>query len=62
MCAHVCLFFLWIARKSLSPVLDSSDSVVMKRNPEEMDKELSGAESSTELSHHSKEVGGAEGQ
>ncbi|XP_008330858.1 E3 ubiquitin-protein ligase TRIM37 isoform X1 [Cynoglossus semilaevis] len=49
------------ARKSLSPVLDSSDSVVMKRNPEEMDKELSGAESSTELSHHPKEVGGAEG-
>nr|XP_046266282.1 E3 ubiquitin-protein ligase TRIM37 [Scatophagus argus]XP_046266283.1 E3 ubiquitin-protein ligase TRIM37 [Scatophagus argus] len=51
------------ARKSLSPVLDSSGSVVMKRrSPEEMDKELRGVDAATELSLHVKEgLGGAEG-
>ncbi|GAA6232080.1 E3 ubiquitin-protein ligase TRIM37 [Lates japonicus] len=51
------------ARKSLSPVLDSSGSMVVKRrSPEEMEKELRGAEAVTELSLHPKEgLGGAEG-
>lgn len=51
-----------IARISLSPVLDSSSSLVVKRkSPEEMDKELRGAEAVTEPS--SKEaLGLGEGQ
>lgn len=50
------------ARKSLSPVLDSSGSVVMKRrNPEEMEKELRG-EVTPELSLPLKEGRGGEGQ
>ncbi|XP_049447960.1 E3 ubiquitin-protein ligase TRIM37 [Epinephelus fuscoguttatus] len=53
------------ARKSLSPVLDSSSSsslVVKRRSPEEMEKDLRGADVATELSLHLKEVlGGAEG-
>lgn len=51
------------ARKSLSPVLDSSGSLVVKRrSPEEMEKELRGAEAAAELSLHPKDVmGGAEG-
>lgn len=50
------------ARKSLSPVLDSSGSVVVKRrSPEEMEKELRG-EVATELSLPLKEGRGGEGQ
>ncbi|XP_029303576.1 LOW QUALITY PROTEIN: E3 ubiquitin-protein ligase TRIM37-like [Cottoperca gobio] len=50
------------ARKSLSPVLDSSSSLVMKTSPEEMEKELRGADVATELSLHLKEgLGGVEG-
>ncbi|XP_019121325.1 E3 ubiquitin-protein ligase TRIM37 [Larimichthys crocea] len=51
------------ARKSLSPVLDSGGSLVMKRrSPEEMEKDLRGADVASELSLHLKEVlGGAEG-
>lgn len=53
--------FLCSARKSLSPVLDSSGSVVMKRrSPEEMEKEL--REVTTELSLPLKEGRGVEGQ
>lgn len=53
--------FLCSARKSLSPVLDSSGSVVMKRrSPEEMEKEL--REVTTELSLPLKEGRGGEGQ
>ncbi|KAM7374699.1 hypothetical protein PAMP_007343 [Pampus punctatissimus] len=50
------------ARKSLSPVLDSSSSLVVKRrSQEEMEKDLRGAEAATELSLHPKEVlGGTE--
>ncbi|KAG7515275.1 E3 ubiquitin-protein ligase TRIM37 [Solea senegalensis] len=45
------------ARKSLSPVLDGSSSVVMKRrSPEQMEKELRGAEGATELGLHPKDV------
>lgn len=56
--------FLRSGRKSLSPVMDSSGSLVMKRrSPEEMEKDLRGADVSTELSLHLKEGrGGAEGQ
>lgn len=54
------LFCMCAARKSLSPVLDM---VVKRRSPEEMEKELRGAEAATELSLHPKEgLGGAEGQ
>ncbi|KAG8008454.1 E3 ubiquitin-protein ligase TRIM37 [Nibea albiflora] len=51
------------ARKSLSPVLDSGGSLVMKRrSPEEMEKDLRGADVASELSLHLKEaLGGAEG-
>ncbi|XP_035522666.1 E3 ubiquitin-protein ligase TRIM37 [Morone saxatilis] len=51
------------ARKSLSPVLDSSGSLVVKRrSPEEMEKDLREADVATELSLHLKEgLGGAEG-
>ncbi|XP_070839438.1 E3 ubiquitin-protein ligase TRIM37 [Chaetodon trifascialis] len=51
------------ARKSLSPVLDSSVSLVMKRrSPEEMEKDLRGADVTSELSLHLKEgLGAAEG-
>uniref|UniRef100_A0A7N9ANM9 Tripartite motif containing 37 n=1 Tax=Mastacembelus armatus TaxID=205130 RepID=A0A7N9ANM9_9TELE len=51
-------------RKSLSPVLDSCGSLVVKRrSPEEMEKDLRGAEAASELSLHPKEVlGGTEGQ
>ncbi|KAM9348205.1 E3 ubiquitin-protein ligase TRIM37 [Symphorus nematophorus] len=51
------------ARKSLSPVLDSSGSLVMKRrSPEEMDKDLRGADVASELSLHLKDgLGGTEG-
>ncbi|XP_070699444.1 E3 ubiquitin-protein ligase TRIM37 [Pempheris klunzingeri] len=51
------------ARKSLSPVLDSGSSLVMKRrSPEEMEKDLRGADMATELSLHLKEgLGVAEG-
>ncbi|XP_019941602.1 E3 ubiquitin-protein ligase TRIM37 isoform X3 [Paralichthys olivaceus] len=44
------------ARKSLSPVLDSSGSLVVKRrSPEELEKELRGAEAATEHSLPPKE-------
>ncbi|KAM6983967.1 E3 ubiquitin-protein ligase TRIM37 [Tautogolabrus adspersus] len=51
------------ARKSLSPVLDNSGSVVVKRrSPEEMEKDLRGVDLATELSLHLKEgLGGTEG-
>ncbi|XP_063751973.1 E3 ubiquitin-protein ligase TRIM37 isoform X1 [Eleginops maclovinus] len=51
------------ARKSLSPVLDSSGSpVVKRRSSEELEKELRGADVASELSLHPKEgLGGAEG-
>ncbi|XP_037323956.2 E3 ubiquitin-protein ligase TRIM37 isoform X1 [Pungitius pungitius] len=51
------------ARRSLSPVLDSSSSLVMKRSPEDMmEKDLRGPEVSSELSLHLKEgPGGGEG-
>ncbi|CAI5642840.1 unnamed protein product [Oreochromis niloticus] len=50
------------ARKSLSPVLDSSSLVVKRRSPEEMEKDLRGAEAAPELSLHPKDgMGGAEG-
>lgn len=51
------------ARKSLSPVLDSSGSVMVKRrSPEEMEKDLRGADLSTEPSLHLKDgLGGVEG-
>ncbi|XP_023284848.1 E3 ubiquitin-protein ligase TRIM37-like isoform X2 [Seriola lalandi dorsalis] len=51
------------ARKSLSPVLDSSGSLVVKRrSPEEMEKDLRGAEAASELSMHPKDgLGGGEG-
>ncbi|XP_029134428.2 E3 ubiquitin-protein ligase TRIM37 isoform X2 [Labrus bergylta] len=51
------------ARKSLSPVLDNNGSVVVKRrSPEEMEKDLRGADLATELSLHLKEgLGGSEG-
>lgn len=51
------------ARKSLSPVLDSSGSLVLKRrSPEEMEKDLRGADVGTELGIHLKEgLGSAEG-
>ncbi|XP_041657204.1 E3 ubiquitin-protein ligase TRIM37 isoform X2 [Cheilinus undulatus] len=50
------------ARKSLSPVLDSSSSVVVKRrSPEEMEKDPRGADMATELSLHLKDGLGAEG-
>ncbi|XP_069565696.1 E3 ubiquitin-protein ligase TRIM37 isoform X1 [Brachyistius frenatus] len=45
------------ARKSLSPVLDSSGSLLMKRrSPEDMDKDLRGAEAA-ELGLHPKDEG-----
>ncbi|XP_029956074.1 E3 ubiquitin-protein ligase TRIM37 isoform X2 [Salarias fasciatus] len=48
------------ARKSLSPVLDSSGSLVVKRRSlEEMDKDLRGAEAATELGLGPKEGPGA---
>ncbi|XP_029029822.1 E3 ubiquitin-protein ligase TRIM37 isoform X2 [Betta splendens] len=47
------------ARKSLSPVMDM---VVKRRSPEEMEKDLRGADAATELSLHPKDgLGGAEG-
>ncbi|KAM6907357.1 E3 ubiquitin-protein ligase TRIM37 isoform 1-T1 [Xenentodon cancila] len=51
------------ARKSLSPVLDSSCSMVVKRrSPEEMEKDLRGTEAATELNLHPKDgMGSAEG-
>uniref|UniRef100_A0A665XCD8 Tripartite motif containing 37 n=1 Tax=Echeneis naucrates TaxID=173247 RepID=A0A665XCD8_ECHNA len=51
-------------RKSLSPVLDSSSSlVVKKRSPEDMVKDLRGAEAAPELTLHPADgLGGAEGQ
>ena len=60
----MCFFFLCAARKSLSPVLDSSGSLVVKRrSPEELEKELRGAEAATELSLHPKEgLAAADGQ
>ncbi|XP_021163711.2 E3 ubiquitin-protein ligase TRIM37 isoform X1 [Fundulus heteroclitus] len=54
-------------RKSLSPVLDSSSSgggslLVKRRSPEEMEKDLRGAEAAAELSLHPKDgIGAAEG-
>lgn len=59
-----CFFSLCAARKSLSPVLDSGGSLVVKRrSPEELEKDLRGAEAAPELSLHPKEgLGGAEGQ
>ncbi|KAF3706574.1 E3 ubiquitin-protein ligase TRIM37 [Channa argus] len=50
-------------RKSLSPVLDSCSSMIVKRrSPEEIEKDLRGADVATELSLHPKEaLGGAEG-
>lgn len=54
-------FCLYAARKSLSPVLDM---VVKRMSPEEMEKELKGAETATELNilHPKEGLGGAEGQ
>ncbi|XP_075957966.1 E3 ubiquitin-protein ligase TRIM37 isoform X2 [Anarhichas minor] len=52
------------ARKSLSPVLDSSSSslVMKRRSPEEVEKDLRGPDVSTELSLHLKDgLGAAEG-
>ncbi|KAM8899814.1 E3 ubiquitin-protein ligase TRIM37 isoform 2-T2 [Spinachia spinachia] len=51
------------ARRSLSPVLDSSSSLVMKRrSPENMEKDVRGPDASTELSLQLKEgLGGGEG-
>ncbi|KAM3868967.1 E3 ubiquitin-protein ligase TRIM37 [Diretmus argenteus] len=51
------------AKKSLSPVLDGSSTlVVRRRSPEELDKELRGGEAAMELSLHPREgLGGAEG-
>ncbi|XP_032390562.1 E3 ubiquitin-protein ligase TRIM37 isoform X1 [Etheostoma spectabile] len=51
------------ARKSLSPVLDSSSSLVVKRrSPEAIEKDLRGGDVATELSLHLKDgLGGAEG-
>ncbi|MEQ2184907.1 hypothetical protein GOODEAATRI_012741, partial [Goodea atripinnis] len=57
--------FLFAARKSLSPVLDSSGSslLVKRRSPEEMEKDLRGAEAAAELSLHPKDgIGAVEGQ
>lgn len=64
---HICVCchdVLCAARKSLSPVLDSSSSMVVKRrSPEEMEKELMGAEAAAELSLHPKDgMADAEGQ
>ncbi|KAF7646366.1 hypothetical protein LDENG_00188750 [Lucifuga dentata] len=48
------------ARKCVSPVLDSSSTLVVKRrSPEETDKEMRGGDAAMELSLHPK--GGAEG-
>lgn len=59
----VSLFFLRAARKSLSPVLESSSSLLVKRrSPEEMEKELRGAEAAMELGLHPNEALGTEGQ
>ncbi|XP_004076873.1 E3 ubiquitin-protein ligase TRIM37 isoform X1 [Oryzias latipes] len=44
------------ARKSLSPVLDSSSVVVKRRSPEEMDTELRAAEPAAELTLHPADV------
>lgn len=49
-------FFLYAARKSLSPVLDSSSVVVKRRSPEEMDTELRAAEPAAELTLHPADV------
>ncbi|XP_030293799.1 E3 ubiquitin-protein ligase TRIM37 isoform X2 [Sparus aurata] len=52
------------ARKSLSPVLDSSGSLVVKRrSPEEMEKDLRGADVVSEISlpHLKEGLGGTEG-
>ncbi|AWP00068.1 putative E3 ubiquitin-protein ligase TRIM37 [Scophthalmus maximus] len=50
------------ARKSLSPVLESSSSLLVKRrSPEEMEKELRGAEAAMELGLHPNEALGTEG-
>ncbi|XP_078121972.1 E3 ubiquitin-protein ligase TRIM37 isoform X1 [Sander vitreus] len=52
------------ARKSLSPVLDSSSSslVLKRRSPEEMEKDVRGGDVATELSLHLKDgLGGADG-
>ncbi|XP_068591075.1 E3 ubiquitin-protein ligase TRIM37 isoform X2 [Cebidichthys violaceus] len=52
------------ARKSLSPVLDSSSSslVMKRRSPEELEKDLRGPDASTELGLHLKDgLGSAEG-
>uniref|UniRef100_A0A8C8E2C3 Tripartite motif containing 37 n=1 Tax=Oryzias sinensis TaxID=183150 RepID=A0A8C8E2C3_9TELE len=49
-------FFLYSARKSLSPVLDSSSVVVKRRSPEEMDTELRAAEPAAELTLHPADV------
>ncbi|XP_041864667.1 E3 ubiquitin-protein ligase TRIM37 isoform X1 [Melanotaenia boesemani] len=51
------------ARKSLSPILESNSSLVVKRrSPEEMEKDLRGAEAVVEISLHPKDgKGGAEG-
>ncbi|XP_068456496.1 E3 ubiquitin-protein ligase TRIM37 isoform X2 [Clinocottus analis] len=48
------------ARKSVSPVLDSSSLVMKRRSPEEMEKELRGADVATQLSLHLAD-GAAEG-
>uniref|UniRef100_A0A8C6KXT0 Tripartite motif containing 37 n=1 Tax=Nothobranchius furzeri TaxID=105023 RepID=A0A8C6KXT0_NOTFU len=52
------------ARKSLSPVLDSSSSLVVKRmSPDVLEKDLRGGDSAAELSLHPKDgMGGADGQ
>uniref|UniRef100_A0A8C5GQQ5 Tripartite motif containing 37 n=1 Tax=Gouania willdenowi TaxID=441366 RepID=A0A8C5GQQ5_GOUWI len=57
-------FNLDSARKSLSPILDSSASMVVKRrSPEEMETELRGVDPAAELSLCPKEgITGAEGQ
>ncbi|KAF7206091.1 E3 ubiquitin-protein ligase TRIM37 [Nothobranchius furzeri] len=51
------------ARKSLSPVLDSSSSLVVKRmSPDVLEKDLRGGDSAAELSLHPKDgMGGADG-
>lgn len=64
---HLCLgiYFFCAARKSLSPVLDSSGSLVVKRrSPEEMEKDLRGADVVSEISlpHLKEGLGGTEGQ
>lgn len=48
-------FSFCAARKSLSPVLDGSSLVMKRRSPDEMEKDLRGADFASELSLHPKE-------